>query len=223
MLAAATTLLVPIVMSLRGQDPFRLPKDLLLLTFAIAIATAAIVVWLRSNKAEHRSGAVRTVPLIAIGSVCWMALASLFSTNQALSHRAILWAAAIAVFACAVDLGGRTRGTLVIAWPLIPAGINTVIFLLQRFHIWNPMTFPADLPDHMRYTALLGNPDDLGGLLLAPALVAVALVLCDRRRRALWIPTTILLLAAVATGRLTALLAFGTGLLVMGFVRSRKV
>src|ERR1019366_8295777 len=81
MLAGATTLLVPIVMSLRGQDPFRLPKDLLFLAFAIASATAAIVVWLRGTTRDHQSGAVRTVPLIAIGSVCWTALASLFSTN----------------------------------------------------------------------------------------------------------------------------------------------
>ncbi len=223
MLAVATTLLVPIVMSLRGQDPFRLPKDLLFLAFAIAIAAAAIVVWLRGTTRDQQSGAVRTVPLVAIGSVSWTALASLFSTNHALSHRAILWVAAVAVFACAVDLGGRARGTLAIAWPLIPAAINAVIFLLQRFHVWNPMTFPADLPDHMRYTALLGNPDDVGGLLMAPALVAVALVLCDRRRRALWMPSAILLLAGVAAGRLTSLLACGAGLLVMGFVRSRKV
>jgi O-antigen ligase len=223
MLAVAATLLVPIVMSLQGQDPFRLPKDLLFLGFAIAIAGAAIIVWLRGKTRNPQSGAVRTVPLIAIGSVCWTALASLFSTNHALSNRAILWVAAVAVFACAVDLGGRARGTLAIAWPLIPAAINAILFLLQRFHVWNPMTFPAELPDHMRYTALLGNPDDVGGLLVAPALVVAALVLCDRRRRALWIPTAILLLAAVATGRLTSLLACGAGLLVMGFVRSRKV
>ncbi len=223
MLAVAATLLVPIVMSLRGQDPFRLPKDLLVLAIAIAIAAAAIVIWLRSTTRNQQSRAVRTVPLIAIGSVGWTALAALFSTNHALSNRAILWVAAVAVFACAVDIGGGARSTLVIAWPLIPAAINAVIFLLQRFHVWNPMTFPADLPDHMRYTALLGNPDDVGGLLMAPALVAVALALCDRRRRALWIPTAVLLLAAVATGRLTSLLACGAGLLVMGFVRSRKV
>jgi O-antigen ligase len=223
MLAVAATLLVPIVMSLRGQDPFRLPKDLLFFAIAIAIAATAIVVWLRGKTRNSQSGAVRTVPLIGIGSVCWTVLASLFSSNHALSNRAILWVAAVAVFACAIDLGGRTRGTLAIAWPLIPAAINALLFLFQRFHVWNPMTFPAGLPDHMRYTALLGNPDDVGGLLVAPALVALALVLCDRRRRALWIPTAILLLAAVATGRLTSLLACGAGLLVMGFVRSRKV
>jgi O-antigen ligase len=222
-LAVAATLLVPIAMSVGGQDPWRLPKDLIFFAFAIVIGAAAIVVWLRRTTRLHQSSSIRTVPLIAIGSVCWTALASLFSTNHALSNRAILWVAAVAVFACAVDLGGRTRGTLAIAWPLIPAAINTVIFLLQRFHVWNPMDFPADLPDHMRYTALLGNPDDVGGLLVAPALVAVALILCDRRRRALWIPSAILLLAGVAAGRLTSLLACGAGLLVMGFVRSRKV
>ncbi|HEX3069801.1 MAG TPA: O-antigen ligase family protein [Thermoanaerobaculia bacterium] len=221
-LAVAATLLVPVAMSLRGQDPFRLPKDLLFIAFSIAIAATAIVVWLRSNTRNKQLSSIRTVPLIAIGSVCWAVLASLFSANHALSNRAILWVAAVAVFACAIDLGGRARGTLAIAWALIPAAINAAIFLLQRFHIWNPMTFPAELPDHMRYTALLGNPDDVGGLLVAPALVAAALVLCDRRRRALWIPIALLLLAAVATGRLTSLLACGAGLLVMGFVRSRK-
>src|SRR4051794_31398739 len=80
MLAVAATLLVPIVMSMRGQDPFRLPKDLLFAAFAIAIGASAIVVWLRSKTRNLQPGAVRTVPLIAIGSVCWTALASLFST-----------------------------------------------------------------------------------------------------------------------------------------------
>jgi len=222
-LSVAATLLVPVVMSLRGQDPFRLPKDLLFLTFAIGIAAAALGAWLRGQAGERQASSIRTVPLIAVAAVTWTALASLFSTNHALSNRTILWVAAVAVFACAVDLGGRARGTLAIAWPLLPAAVNAAIFLLQRFHVWNPMTFPSDVPDHIRYTALLGNPDDVGSLLVAPALVAIALVLCDRARRALWIPTAALLLLAIATGRLTSLIACGTGLLVMGFVRSRRV
>ena len=221
-LSVAATLLVPVMMSLHGQDPFRLPKDLLFLTFAIGIAAAALGAWLRGQSRERQAGAIRTVPLIAAAAVAWTALASLFSTNHALSNHAILWVAAVAAFACAVDLGGRARGTLAIAWPLLPAAVNAAIFLMQRFHFWNPMTFPSDVPDHMRYTALLGNPDDVGSLLVAPALVAIALVLCDRARRALWIPTTALLLLAIGTGRLTSLLACGAGLLTMGFLRSRR-
>lgn len=221
-MAVASTLLVPVVMSLRGGDPFRLPKDLLFLTFAIGIAVAGLGAWLRGRVRERQRPAIRMVPLIAVAAVTWTALASLFSSNHALSHRAIVWVAAVAVFACAVDLGGRARGTLAIAWPLLPAAVNAAIFLLQRFHLWNPMTFPSDVPEHMRYTALLGNPDDVGSLLVAPALVAVALVLCDRTRRTFWIPTAALLLLAIATGRLTALLACGAGLLTMGFLRSRR-
>jgi tetratricopeptide (TPR) repeat protein len=74
----------------------------------------------------------------------------------------------------------------------------------------------------LRYTALQGNPDDVGGLVVVPALVAVALVLTDRARRALWVPVAALLLLALATGRLTALIACGAALLTMAFLRSKR-
>lgn len=221
LLAVAATVLVPIAMSVRGMDPFRLPKDLLFIAFAIAIAVAGITAWLR-RRPDGTVTTLRTVPLLAITAVAWTALATLFSTNRALSRDALLWVSAIAIFAIAVDLGGRTRGVRSIAWPLIPAAINAVIFLLQRFHIWNPMTFTDDIPEHFRHTALLGNPDDVGSLLVAPAIVAVALAVSDRARRLVWGPVAALLLLALVTGRLTSLIACGAALLAMGFLRSRR-
>jgi O-antigen ligase len=221
-LAVAAVITVPVTMSLNGTEAFRTPKLLLLTAFSICIAVAGVAVWLRGRRQAGEPIALRTVPLFAGVAVAWTAVSTLVSTNRALSLETLVWVTAVAVFAIAVDLGGRTRGTLSMAWPLLPASINALIFLLQRFHVWNPIAFTNDVPDHFRYTALVGNPDDVGGLLVAPAVVAVALVIIDRARRFVWGPAAALLLVALATGRLTSMAASGAALLTMGFLRSRR-
>jgi len=212
-LIVSAVVIVPLFVSLRGNETFRTPKDSLFLAFGLV---AGVFVIARGIKPR------RTAPLLALAALAWTVIATIASENRTISIRTLVWVAAAAAFVIAVDTFGRKRSPLVIAFPLIPAAINALLFLLQRFHLWNPMRFPDSVPDQFRFTALIGNPDDVGSFLVAPAVIAVALVLSDRGRRALWTPLSILLVAALLTGRVTPVLALGAAMLTIGFLRSRR-
>ena len=212
-LIVSAVVVVPLFVSLRGSEAFRTPKESLFIAIGLVLAVFVAA-----------RGAIARTPLtlLALAAVVWTAVATIFSANRAISVRTFVWVVAAAAFVVAVDVFGRKRSPLVIAVPLIPAAINAVMFLLQRFHVWNPMRFPDEVPDQFRYTALIGNPDDVGSFLVVPAMVAIALAVVDRRRRALWVPVSALIVAGLATGRLTSLIAVGGGLLAIGFLRSRR-
>jgi len=213
-LVVSAVIAVPLVIGFHGSESFRAPKDAAFILFGLVLAVCVIA----CGTLRQASNAT----WIALAAVAWTAIATAFSANRAISLRTLVWVAAAAAFAIAVDVFGRNRSHLVIAVPLITASINAVVFLLQRFHVWNPMRFPDDVPDHFRFTALIGNPDDVGSFFVAPAIVAVALAISDRKRRAIWIPAAALLTLCLATGRLTSIIAFGAGLLTIGFLRSRR-
>src|SRR5204863_284214 len=120
------------------------------------------------------------------------------------------------IFACAVVLLARTATITVALWGLVAPAINAAVFLLQRFHVWNPIRFTEDIPEHFRYTALIGNPDDAASFFVAPLIAAIALLLVTRGwRRAFAALAFATLAAAVMTGRLTSIIAVADGLLVL--------
>lgn len=210
---------VPCIVATSGHDALRLPKDTVFVALAILIAAgwAISFVFRRDGMAPLN---LRTVPAIAGAAVLWTSMACFLSSNRAVSFASLTWIASAAVFACAVDWLGRDRSPVVMAWLLVPAIINAAVFLLQRFHIWNPIRFEESVPEHFRYTALIGNPDDVGSFFVVPAIVAAALFLTDVRLRILWGVAALLLLAGIATGTLTPMAACAAGLLVLGFMRS---
>ena len=214
----AAVILVPCVVSASTHDAMRLPKVLLFRAAMIA-AGAILVVALAATSGVVR---IRTVPAVAAVIVLWTAVTTLASTNRIVSERTLAWVIGCAIFACAVDWAGRHRNVRAIAWVVIPGCVNALIFLAQRFHIWNPMRFDSDVPEHFRYTALLGNPDDVGSFLVAPGIVAFAFMLVDRSRRWLWAPPALLILAAIATGTLTPIGACGAGLIALAGLASRR-
>ncbi len=219
----AALIIVPIFVGTDGKDGFRQPKDVLFIAAAILLVIAGALATFCKVAAHEDGHRLRTVPVIALAVVSWSAITTLFSANHPLSLNALVWVAAAAAFAIAVDITGRTRSAAAMAWCLMPALINAAVFLLQRFHVWNPITFPPDVPEHFTYTALVGNPDDVSSFLVVPAIVAVALALSQGKHRWLWTIATAPLLLAVATGQLTGIIACAAALIVMGFMRSRRL
>lgn len=219
----AALLIVPLFVGRDGKDGFRQPKDVIFIAAAILLVVAGALATFRRRATSQGPTRLRTVPVIALAAILWTTVTALFSANRALSASALVWVVAAAAFAIAIDATGRARRVEAIAWCLVPAAMNAVVFLLQRFHVWNPIRFPADVPEHFRYTALVGNPDDVASFLVAPAVVAVALALSQTKRRFVWTIAAGLLLAAVVTGQLTAIIACVAALLVMGFMRSRRL
>jgi O-antigen ligase len=214
--------IVPCILTNSGHDAMRLPKDTAFLTIGILIvAGCAISLFLQTDAPAILN--LRTVPTIAGAVVLWTALDCLFSSNRAISFASLTWVFGAAIFACAIDLLGRERSAAVMAWLLVPAIINVAVFLLQRFHLWNPIRFEESVPEHFRYSALIGNPDDVGSFFVVPVIVVAALFLTDTKRRLLWGTAALLLLAGIVTGTLTPMIACAAGLTVLGFVRSWRV
>jgi O-antigen ligase len=219
----AALFVIPLFVGTDGKDGFRQPKDVLFIAAAALLVIAGAMSTFRRRAADGDVNRLRTVPVIALAVVSWTAVTALLSANRPLSLSALVWVVAAAAFAVAIDIAGRMRRVEAMAWCLVPAIINAGVFLIQRFHLGNPIHFPADVPEHFRYTALVGNPDDVSSFLVAPAIAAVALALSQSKRRIVWIIAAVPLLAAVATGQLTGIIACAAALIVMGFMRSRRI
>src|SRR5258708_36309423 len=50
---------------------------------------------------------------------------------------------------------------------------NAVVVTLQELRIWNPFVFPPEVTGHGQSVGLLGNANDVGTFLAAPAVVAL--------------------------------------------------
>ena len=222
-IVAATILLLPLVTTSGGIDNFREPKDsLLIAAAAVLLIVGAIRFVVKPEKIVLRGGRGRP-PLLFAAALAWTFLSAAFASNRQVAVPALVWVCALAVFAIAATMLARREGTITVLWALVAPLINAGIYLLQRFHVWNPIRFTADVPDHFRYTALIGNPDDASSFFVAPLIAALAIVLVTRgwRRWAAALAFTVLS-AAVITGRLTSILAVGAGLLTLAIVREHK-
>lgn len=222
-LVAATIVLLPLVTTSGGIDNFREPKDsLLIAAAALLVVVGAIRYAVRPVKISLRGGRGRP-PLLFLAALAWTFLSAAFATNRHDAVGPLVWVCALAVFAVAATLLASREGVGTILWALAAPLINAVVFLLQRFHVWNPIQFPADVPQHFRYTALIGNPDDASSFFVAPLIAALAVVLVARGwRRGAAAAAFALLAAAVITGRLTSIIAVGAGLCTLAIVREHK-
>jgi len=222
-LVAATIVLIPLVTTSGGIDNFREPKDsLFIAAAALLVVIGAIRFAFRPEKMSLKGGRGRP-PLLFLAALGWTFLSAAFATNRHDTVATLVWVCALAVFAFAATMLARREGTVTVLWALIAPLINAVIFLLQRFKIWNPIRFTADVPDHFRFTALIGNPDDASSFFVAPLIAAVAIMMVTRGWRR-WAGATAfaVLSAAVITGRLTSIIAVGAGLLTLAIVREHK-
>jgi hypothetical protein len=219
----ATIVVLPLITTSGGIDNFREPKDsLLIAAAAVLLVCGAIRFAWKPEKLRVAPG--DRLPLYALGgALLWTFLSAAFATNR---HDAILplvWVCALAVFAFAATVLARSASIGAVVWALIAPVANAVVYLLQRFHVWNPIRFTADVPDHFRYTALIGNPDDASSFFVAPLIAALALVLVTRGwRRTCGAVAFALLAAAIVTGRLTSIVAVAAGLCVLLIAREHK-
>jgi O-antigen ligase/polysaccharide polymerase Wzy-like membrane protein len=219
----AAVVALPLVTTSGGIDNFREPKD------SILIATAALLLVLGALRFAWKPAKVSVaredrLPLYAIGAaLIWTFLSSAFATNRAVALRPLVWTCALAVFAFAALILAQRESIAAALWALVAPVINAAVFLLQRFHVWNPIRFTSDVPDHFRYTALIGNPDDASSFFVAPMIAALVLMLVTRGwRRGFSAGAVAILGAALITGRLTSIVAVAAGLLTLAIVREHK-
>jgi O-antigen ligase len=221
---AATSIVLPLIVDLHGDDSFRLPKELAFRAGAIAVIVAFIfALTRRRNPLRINLALLRRAPIaIPLVAVLWTAITTLTSVNRAVSVDSlvtVICSAALFIGTYAVMRGERL---IALDVALIPALVNAALVMLQEYKIWQPFAFPPEAAGHMSSSALIGNPNDVGAYLVVPAVAAAVGTVATRGlRRAMYSIIAVVLLAGlVASGTRTAVIAYGIALFVFAIRRS---
>ena len=216
-------LIIGVYVSKASNDPFRLPKELAFRTEAILLLLIGVFVATqkRGTWGEVVRGIAPAEWAVCIAIALWTALTTYTSQNRPLSEESIVTVLAAIVIFLATRRIAPHLPMLAFELSLIPVIVNAVLAVLQEYRIWNPFTFPADAIGHQQTTALIGNPNDVGAYLVAPAVAtAIAAVVVHGWRR--WIYVALLpveVAGLVASGTRTALIAFVAGLIAFVLIR----
>jgi len=218
----AGTIAIPLFISPTGEDVFRWPKELafraiavLLTLVAVFAVTAVDFDWRKLLSARREIGMASLI-------LFWTAITALTSTNRRLSYVSLMTVAASLTVFLAARLAAKH--VPVLWWlDLLFAGacLNSLLVCAQESGLWNPFVFQADLEPHMKSSAFLGNPNDVGAYLIVPALAcAIAARIARNRRRQIYAVLAVVIAGGViATGTRAAIAAYVFGLIVFAFSR----
>ncbi len=212
-------LVIPTIFVNSGADVFRLPKELVFRAEAIALLALLIVVWRPKPRPKSRPKQ-RPELLLAAAIVLWTLVTTATSTNRALSIDSLITVLAAAVIFMATSHVAESRSIEIVDVLMIGCCVNAIVVILQELKIWNPVPAPEG---HYGSVGLLGNANDVGMFLVAPAVAAIVMVITAAGRRR-WIYSAIALLLAcgiAASATRTALLAFLTALFVLAIAQAR--
>ncbi|MEA2327107.1 MAG: hypothetical protein QOE68_2066 [Thermoanaerobaculia bacterium] len=222
-LLAAGIVLIPILYTGGALDTFRLPKEMAFRAEAIALAlTGAFAATARQNRWRD---ALKTLPrrewLLLAAIAVWCIVTTLTSSNRPLSEASLVTVAASLVIYIATRVIAPTLRIPVLFVIFAGAFANAVLVTLQELRIWNPFVFPKDLLGHLQSVGLLGNPNDVGTLLVGPAVAALVAAAAVRGwQRVLFGMSAVLLFSGIAMSQTrSAMIAFVAGTIVAALLR----
>ena len=216
---AAGALVIPAIIT-SGSDPFRFPKELAFRAEAILLLAAAVF-WMTSWKRTLRIG--RGPELVAVAAiVAWTLLTTATSTNRLLSADSLITVAAAAVIFIVTCVAAQALSLLAVDVLMVGACANAALVILQETKLWAPLALT--IQGHYASVGLLGNANDVGTFLVAPAIAAVVVAVTAPGARR-WIYALIALLLSggvVASGTRAALGALVAGLIVFALLQARR-
>src|SRR2546423_1575602 len=176
---AVGLLVVPTIVT-GGLEAFRLPKELAFRAEAIALLTVAVF-WVTSRR---RTWTVSWRPEIVIAGaiVAWTLLTTATSTNRQLSVDSSITVLAAAVIFVATSIAAQNISIVAVDALMVACCANAAVVILQELQIWSPLRMEVTR-SHYGSVALLGNPNDVGTFLVAPAVAAVILAVTAAGRR----------------------------------------
>lgn len=222
-LLGAGIVLIPIFYTGGALDAFRLPKEMAFRAEAIALALTAVFAATAAHTRWRE--ALETIPRrewILLGAIAvWCIVTTLTSSNRPLSEASLVTVAAALVVYVATRVIAPTLRMPVLFVVFVGAFANAVVVTLQELRIWNPFVFPPEVTGHSQSVGLLGNANDVGTLLAAPAVVAlIAAVAVRGRQRVMYGAAAALLFTGVAMSQTrTAMIAFAAGTIVAALLR----
>jgi len=232
--AIAGVVLIPVIFDIASRDAFRFPREVAFMVLSITLVTLLLVagIWGRIG----RSDLPRFLPLL-LAIPLWACLSAANADVFALTVQPLMWCIGAVAFLGSVETLSRGRPLGALGWLFVPVVPNVVIYLLQETHIWNPFITLAEFEKflaasgrpvagarHGLSIGLLGNPTDVGGFLIAPTLVLLALALMRRGPVRAWfaVAAAALFATIVSTQILTAAAAAAAGILVLVVVKVRR-
>ena len=185
-----------------ARDPFRIPKELEFRALAILIAAFVIAV------TSFRSiVATCTNELVLASAICvWSAISALFSVNRTISFETLFTIVCGALIFIGVSFTANDRDTESLAPIFGAAVLNAIVVILQAAHVWNPFAYGMENLE----TAFVGNRNDVGVYLIAPAVAAfvVAGVARGIRRISYTCVAIALFCGIVATQTISAVIGY---------------
>ena len=225
----ALVLLAPFAVSLTADDAFRLPKLLASewLGLASLVAYGLAAAWAREGEGGRsfwrRPVVLAVLPVLAAASLGLLTSRQPASTRDGLID---LWIGGACLVGWSLALQARRLERFLQA-TAISGGAMALLGILQFHGLFRPFRFTTgDEATRLGITALAGNPGDLGGFLVLPAVVAQwGLLRALRGRRAgraksgwgiaFWAAAALLCLyGVIATQTLTAVAALGIAVTV---------
>lgn len=216
---AATAAITPLVISVSGHDEFRAPKEYALRAGGILVFALLAIRFLYLPRSTRAALAHHRTALLAAGAVIlWTVVSALFATNRSLSLWSLLYVAVAAAFFAGALLALSDRSIGAVYVLLAPAMVNTIILLLQVTDLWDPIYGGAEV---RALSALVGSSNDVGAYLLAPAIIAVGLVLSSHERRPIHLAMALFLFAGILAARsATAIGAYLVAVATLGAILS---
>ena len=184
----ATVVVTPLLIDPKGHDSFRLPKESFITLVGIIIIAVGLLALIFGIARISRT-VLRDRVLLLIGAiVVWTSVSAMASTNRTISMQTLAYVVCLAAFTVAVYVIGRRAPLRAVMLMFIAAVPNCILYILQEFRIWNPLATKEQIDQawfarHIFSSALIGNPDDVGGYLVPIALAAATLGVTAPTRR----------------------------------------
>jgi O-antigen ligase len=210
--------ILPLTVVRDGADAFRLPKELVFRAEAIVLLALLL---LRVRTPFVPIGQWRPEALLTAAIVIWAMVATITSTNRALSIDSLITILAAAVIFIATCIAAESRSREAVDVLMIGCCVNAAVTILQELRLWQPV--PA-AEGHYGSVGLMGNPNDVGTFLLVPAVAAVVMATTSLgKRRWIYLGVSVLLVSGiVASATRTALAAFAASMLVLAVMQTRR-
>jgi O-antigen ligase len=211
-LVVAVAIAVPLFVVRDPIDMFRMPKALLLRAEAILLAATTIAAWiLGAPLPRPRRPWLWWMSIFAMAG---LAVLTLVATNRLLSLEALGTIAATTIVFFATWSVANKYAPVLLAAILGAAVFNAALVIVEEAGLWMPFGGQSGIPHHLQCTALVGNPNEIGGYLGAATLACLALV--ASRRTAWMLPCAAILAGGlIAAQTLTAYIAFAAAALTM--------
>jgi len=224
-LVLAGAFAIPLIFLRDPADMFRLPKAMFLRAEAILLAGVTVAGYLLGAPLPRPR---RDDPwvLLPVAAFTIFLIATMTSTNVALSLGNLGSAVATVVVFFATVAVARRHGWILLAAPLAAAVVNALLAIIEESNLWMPFGVHKEMPHHLQCDALVGNPNEVGGYLGAAALGSLAFLWARRGegRTPRWavLAALVLVPALLASRTLTAMIAFAAAMLGMFALTSWK-